>query len=126
MGTVVVALQGEPGDDSALVHEGAAIARRIGGSLVAVRVVGRPSPEDQLRLAQAIRSGREARVAVEAELLTAADPALAIAEASRRHDADVVLVEPGGNGRAGRRLARRIRKLSHALAFSVSAAKGGS
>ena len=127
MGTVLVALQGEPREDSALVREASAIVRRIGGTLVAVRVVPTPSLEDQRRLAHAIRSGRKARVVVEAELLTAADPALAIAEASRRHDADVVLVEPGRNRFAGRRLARRVRRFAHVLAVSVGdTAKGGS
>jgi K+-sensing histidine kinase KdpD len=130
MGTVVVALQGSPGDDSALVHEAAAIVRRIGGSVVAVRVVPLPSPDDHQRLARAIRTGRKDRVVVEAELVAGTDVARAIADAGRRHDADVVLVAPRSDRLSarlrGRRLARRIRKLSHALAFSVGTAKGAS
>jgi K+-sensing histidine kinase KdpD len=127
MGTVLVALQGEPGDDSALVHEAAAIARRLGDHLVAIRVAPKPSDEDDRRLARAIRTGTGARVRVETELLTESDAARAIADASRRHDADVVLVGPTGDGLAarvrGRRLARRVRNFAHVLAVS---AKGGS
>jgi K+-sensing histidine kinase KdpD len=130
MGRVLVALQGRPRDDSALVHEAAAITRRIGGRLVVVRVVPRPSPADHERLARAIDTGRKARIMVETELIASMDAAEAIADAGRRHHADVVLVAPRRNGPAarmhGRRLARRIRKLSHALAFSVGAAKGRS
>ncbi len=88
-----------------------------------------PSAGDDPRLAYAIRAGREAGIEVEAELLAASDPARAIADASRRHDASVVMVEPPGEGLAGRlrgrRLARRIRKLSHIPVFTVAGDVGG-
>ena len=53
-----------------------------------------------------------------AELVAASDQAKAIAQAAERHKASVVLVEAPGTGLAarlrGRRLARRVRRLSHA------------
>jgi nucleotide-binding universal stress UspA family protein len=131
MGSVVVALQGPPQEDSPLVREAAAIARRIGGHIVTLRVVRVPSDEDDRRLARAVRTGIGERVWVETELLAASDPARAIADASRRYDADVVLVGATGSGLPARvrskRLARRVRRFTNVLAVSVSiVAKGGS
>lgn len=140
---MLVALQGSPRDDSVVDHEAAALARRLGASLIAVRVVPLSDPRvphdlgplsylgphqlasarDDPRLDYAIQAGHEAGLTVKAELLASADPARAIAEAARRHEADVVIVEGPGNGlRArlrGRRLARRVRRLGHARVFTA-------
>ena len=130
-------------------YEAAALARRTDSDLVAVRVVPLddprvpralgplsylgphqlPSAGDDPRLAYAIRSGREAGVEVEAELVAASDQAKAIAEAAGRHDASVVLIEAPGTGLAarlrGRRLARRVRRLSHAPVFTAGGEPAG-
>lgn len=149
MATVVVALQGDPRDDSPADHEAVALARRLDADLVAVRVVpltDRRVPRDlgplsylgphrltaessDPRLEYAVAAGREAGLRVETELLAAEDEARAIADASRRHDATVVLVEPPGDGlRArlhGRRLARRVRRLAPGVVFTVGGSKPG-
>ncbi|MGH3044590.1 MAG: universal stress protein [Gaiellaceae bacterium] len=146
---MVVALQGNPRDDSVVDHEAAALARRTGSDLVAVRVVPLddprvprtlgpfsylgphhlPSAGDDPRLAYAIRSGREVGVDVEAELVASSDQAKAIAEAAGRHDASVVLIEAPGTGLAarlrGRRLARRVRRLAHVPVFTAGSEPAG-
>jgi nucleotide-binding universal stress UspA family protein len=143
MPSVLVALQGNPRDDAAVDHQAVELARRTGRGLVAVRVVPLSDPRvprdlgplsylgphrlapdsGDARLAYAVQAGRDAGLEVETELLAAADPASAIAEAARRHDAAVVLVEPPGGGLIsrlrGQRLARRIRRLASAPVFTV-------
>ncbi len=144
---MIVALQGDPRDDSVADHEAVALARRLNADLVAVRVIPltdprvprdlgplsylgpyRLTPEStDPRLEYAVAAGRESGVHVATELLAAADEAEAIAEASHRHHATVVLVEPSGEGlRArlrGRRLAQRVRRLAHASVFTVGRQK---
>jgi nucleotide-binding universal stress UspA family protein len=143
MASVVVALQGNPRDDSAVDHEAAALAHRTGRALVAVRVVPLSDPRvprdlgplsylgphrllprgDDARLAFAAEAGRQAGIEVHTELIAAADAGRAIADAARRHDAAVILLEPpGGRLRSrlrGQRLARHIRRLASAPVFTV-------
>ena len=144
---MLLALQGDPRDDSVVDQEAAALARRVGGGLVAVRVVPLSDPRvprdlgplsylgpyqlpaDDPRLDYAVQAGRQAGLTVETELLAAADPARAIVEAAERHDADVVIVEAPGDGlRArlrGRRLARRVRRLGRARVFTAGSVPTG-
>jgi nucleotide-binding universal stress UspA family protein len=145
MAAVVLALQGNPRDDAAVDHEAADLAHRTGGTLVAVRVVPLSDPRvprdlgplsylgphrllpsaGDARLEHAEQAAHAAGVDVQTELVASADPARVIADAARRHDAAVVLVEPPGDGlrsRArGRRLARRVRRLASAPVFLVGA-----
>jgi nucleotide-binding universal stress UspA family protein len=147
VGTVLVALQGSPRDDAVIDHEAVALARRLDAALVAVRVVPLTDPRvprelgplsylgphrltrehADSRLAYVVDAGRQAGIQVETELIAAADVPQAIAEASRRHGADVVLVELPGDGlRArlhGRRLVRRLRRLADAQVFAVGGAR---
>jgi nucleotide-binding universal stress UspA family protein len=145
MASVVLALQGNPRDDAVVDHAAAELARRTGRTLVAVRVVPLsdprvprdlgplsylgphrllPSAGDE-RLAYAEKAGHAAGVDVQTELFAADDAARVIAEAARRHEAAVVLIEPPGDGlrsRArGQRLARRVRRLASAPVFLVGA-----
>jgi hypothetical protein len=146
-GAVLVALQGAPHDDARADHEAVSLARRLNARLVAIRVVPLTDarvPRDlgplsylgphrlaprhgDSRLEYAAAAGRRAGLAVETELLAAADEAKAIADAAKRHDAFVVLVEPPGDGlRArlhGRRVARRIRRLVNARVVTVGGAR---
>jgi nucleotide-binding universal stress UspA family protein len=149
VGSVLVALQGNPRDDAVVDHEAVSLAQRLGAELVAVRVVPLTDPRvprdlgplsylgphrltaehGDPRLDYAVDAGRKAGLHVEAELIAAADEAEAIADASRRHDADVVLVEPPGDGLRsrlhGRRLARRVRRLADAQVFTVAGSRPG-
>jgi nucleotide-binding universal stress UspA family protein len=143
MASVILALQGNPRDDATVDHEAAELARRTGRSLVAVRAVPLSDtrvPRDlgplsylgphrllptggDARLELAATAAREAGVEVETMLVATDDPARAIAEAARRHDAAIVLVEPPDDSRLSRargyRLARRIRRLASAPVMTV-------
>ncbi len=141
MASVVVALQGNPRDDSPVDREAAALARRTGRGLVAVRVVPLSDPrvphdlgplsylgEHRLsghdaRLAFAAEVAHQAGVDVQTELIAADDAGRAIADAARRHDAAVILLEPPGGGLRsrlrGQHLARNVRRLASAPVFAV-------
>jgi nucleotide-binding universal stress UspA family protein len=145
MASVVVALQGNPRDDPAVDHEVVELARRTGLQLVAVRVVRLSDPRvtrdlgplsylgphrlltrsGDARLEFAARVGRDAGLDVHTELVADDDPARAIADAAKRHDAAVVLVERPGDSPwsrlRGQRLARRVRRLASAPVFIVGA-----
>jgi nucleotide-binding universal stress UspA family protein len=107
-----------------------ALARRLGGTVVAVGVVGPNASSSasartswEARFEHAVAAGRHAGVIVQTELVTASDSAQAIALVAGRHQASVILLQHRGRGRVGRvrarRLRHRLRKLSHALVFTV-------
>jgi nucleotide-binding universal stress UspA family protein len=146
---VVLALQGEAGDDADVGREAAALARRRGGALVALRVVPLDDPRvprtlgplsylgphelwpdlDDTRLAATAAAAREAGVSVRTSLVAAADPGGAIAEAAHSHRAAAVLVEAPGRGLAARLdgllLARRVRRRAHVPVFTVGGRRPG-
>jgi nucleotide-binding universal stress UspA family protein len=139
---VVVALLGDD-IDAGPAREGAALARLNGSSLVAVHVVAPSDPRVPLslgplsclgpyhlperlpdeRLDQVCQVAREAGVEAQRVLLAAADPAAAVGDVARRHDAAAVVLEPPRFGfHAARRmrwLVRRVRRLSRAPVFLV-------
>lgn len=126
---VVVALRRD-GAAASVDDDAVALARRLGGTVVAVGVV-RPDASSSAhartswdaRFEHAVAAGRHLGVTVDTELVTASDSAQAIALVAGRHEASVILLQRRGRGRLdrvrARRLRHRLRKLSQALVFTV-------